>query len=307
MDELDEILRDFAKDVEPTQAQKADAQRSHNYLRDELRTGNMDARIVGSYLSGSYSRHTAIHPLDDVDVIILIDPTKWKIGLFDKYPSPEDVLQTFERAIRYRYPTSAMRVQRRSIGLKLRKMDLDVVPAIPESLESDRIRIPDMEQGEWLISAPKVHGEAATQVNKARGGLFIPLVKLLKYWNSQLPSTIQLKSFAIETLAVRIFRKVRFDFLVEGALLFFDFIASFGKKAEYRQWNDSFEVSLGYWGTPSVPDIAQTGSNLVSGMTEDKRSKFINAAARSRDLILKAIRAQSLEKAEELLVSAMRF
>ena len=307
MEELDEILEGFVKSVEPTPVQKEDARRSHNRLRDLLRTGNMEERILGCYLSGSYSRHTAIAPLDDVDIIILIDHTKWPIGLFSTFPSPRAVLQTFEGAIRYRYPDSGVRAQRRSIGLKLWRMDLDVVPAIPESPESDRIRIPDADRDEWIVSAPKVHKEVASEVNSKQGNLFIPLVKLLKHWNSQLPSTVRLKSFAIETLAVRIFQKVRFDSLFEGALLFFDFIASFDKKAEYREWGDRFEVSLGYWGTPCIPDVAQTGSNLVTGMSEDERSKFISKAIRSRDILTKADNARTWEKTEELLKSALGF
>lgn len=307
MDELDEILWEFVKAVEPTPAQKEDAQRSHNYLRDVLRTGNMDERILGCYLSGSYSRHTAIAPLDDVDIIVLIDPAKWPSRFFYRFPSPLAVLETFERAIRYRYPTSAIRGQRRSIGLLLQKMDLDVVPAIPESPESDTIWIPDAEQGEWLVSSPKVHKDAATQVNKARGELFIPLVKLLKHWNSRLPDSTRLKSFAIETLAVRIFREVRFDCLAEGALLFFDFIASFDKQAEHREWDDRFEVSLGYWGTPTVPDVAETGSNLISGMSEDERVRFLRRAVRTRDLIVRADNARTYEKAAEYLASALGF
>jgi len=267
----------------------------------------MEERILGCYLSGSYSRHTAITPLDDVDIIVLIDHTKWKIGFFSAFPSPLDVLQTFERAIRYRYPNSAMRAQRRSIGLKLQKMDLDVVPAIPEAPESERIWIPDADQEKWLVSAPKIHKEAATRVNRARGELFIPLVKLLNYWNSRLPSTTQLRSFAIETLAVRIFQKVRFESLVDGALLFFDFIASFNKQDVWRTWNNHFEVSLGSWGTPCVPDIAQTGSNLVGGMTQEERIKFIRQAVRSRDLLLKAPKARTYDKAEEYLASALNF
>lgn len=227
MIDLDEILWQFVREVEPTQEQKEDAQRTHNNLREKLRTKNMEERILGSYLSGSYARHTAIAPLDDVDIIILIDPTKWKIGFFRRFPEPAAVLKTFEGALRYRYPQSELRTQRRSIGLKLHRMDLDVVPAIPESRESDMIRIPDAKADEWIVSAPKVHSQAATEVNKARSNLFIPLVKLLKYWNSQLPTTAQVKSFAIETLAVRIFQGVRFATLAEGALLFFDFLASF--------------------------------------------------------------------------------
>ena len=307
IDFCEELLWEFVRAVEPTSTQKANAQRSHNYLRDILMTGNMEKRILGSYLSGSYARRTAIAPLDDVDVIILIDPEHWKSGFLSAAPSASAVLKTFERAIRYLYPESALRVQRRSIGLKLWRMDLDVVPAIPDSDDEDRIWVPDIDDDKWIVSAPRVHSQAASAVNKARDNLFIPLVKLLKHWNTQLPSTLQLKSFAIETLAVRIFQKVRFDSLVKGVLLFFDFIASFDGKAVERKWEDRFGVSLGYWGTPSIPDIAGTGSNLVGGMTEDQRSRFIHKAVLTRDRIHDALAARTEARAEALLDKTLGF
>lgn len=305
MIDFEEILRGFVREVEPTPAQKEDAQRTQNNLRDKLRTKILGERIVGCYLSGSYARHTAIFPLDDVDVIVLIDPTKWKIGFFSELPEPAAVLQTFEGAVRYRYPDSQVRMQRRSIGLKLYRMDLDIVPAVPESRESDRIRIPDTVSNSWIVSAPKVHADAATAVNKARDKQFIPLVKLLKRWNSQLPGKTQLKSFAIETLAVRVFRVVPFNGLAEGALLFFDFIAAFSGQAICRKWQDTFDISLGYWFTPSIPDIAGTGSNLVAGMDEDQRVRFIQRAIRARADLIKGLEASTPERAEDALARAL--
>ena len=55
-------LYQVLKSVEPTRAQRDGAQRSHNFLRDILCTGNMASRIRTSYLTGSYARDTVIHP-----------------------------------------------------------------------------------------------------------------------------------------------------------------------------------------------------------------------------------------------------
>lgn len=76
-------------------------------------------RIVESYLSGSYARETAIRPLEDVDIIFLIDPRHWPISLFASYPEPDAVLKTFSNAIRRRYQDSSLRTQNRSVRLRL--------------------------------------------------------------------------------------------------------------------------------------------------------------------------------------------
>ncbi len=104
-------LWNLVKGIEPSQTQKEGAARSHNHLRDTLCTGQMASRIVGDYLSGSYSRDTAIKPLDDVDIIFVIEPTKWTTALdnlLSLNPEPSAVLTTFANAIRYRYPISSV-------------------------------------------------------------------------------------------------------------------------------------------------------------------------------------------------------
>src|SRR6266571_2772403 len=141
-------LWDLVRRIEPTQTQKDGAVRSHNYLREMLNTGQMAARIEKSYLSGSYARDTAIHPLDDVDVIFVIDASYWSraSNIFlgsSLYPTPTSVLDSFATAIRYRYPISSVFGQRRSVRLQLYHLDIDVVPAIEDSAKPQFIRIPD--------------------------------------------------------------------------------------------------------------------------------------------------------------------
>src|SRR6476646_2983957 len=101
-------LYQLLKSIEPTRTQRDGAQRSHNFLRDILCTGNMASRIRTSYLTGSYARDTVIHPLDDVDIVFVIEPKQWS-SWWD-YPSPDSVLKSFERAIRYRYDGSSVRI-----------------------------------------------------------------------------------------------------------------------------------------------------------------------------------------------------
>jgi hypothetical protein len=259
--------------------QKNGAVRSQNNLRDLLFTGNLEARMVETYLTGSYARETAVQPLDDVDIVVLIDPTKWDIPFLASYPKPDDVLGTFARAIRYRYPNSSVHTQRRSIGLKLNHLDIDVVPAINEG--HDLIRIPDRTSGKWIQCAPKRHTALATKVNLLRGQRFKPLVKLLKTWNRNLPSTACLKSFTIETLATRIFQQEPLGTLDEGALYFFDFLAQFTEAGAIFEWNSKCGISFDSWSeTMVVPDTAGTGSNVAARVDWTRAQKFLGQAGR---------------------------
>lgn len=307
-------IRALVSSLEPTATQKAGAQRSQNYLREQLNTGQMGARIITSYLSGSYARDTAIYPLDDVDIIFVIEPSYWmqspnvmlaKLLGTPLFPAPSSVLQSFASALRYRYTQSSVFTQRRSLCLQLYHLDIDVVPAIQDQKDASLIRIPNRATGEWLLTAPQRHTENATAVNKFQQQKFKPLVKLLKYWNGNLPNTAKLKSFAIETLAVRVFQKHSFASLQEGLLLFFDFIAFVAGQQTLRRWENRCEIALS-WFKRTIPDAAETGGDLAAGIDEEQRKRFVDCAIRSRNKMQESFNANSIDTAYRRAFEALR-
>lgn len=310
MPDVSSFLRAVLVEIEPTANQKAAASRSHVALRDDLDSGQMGKRIVDSYLSGSYPRDTAIRPIDDVDIILAIDPSEW-LGVLDQIlgakPSPEKVLQSFAAAIRYRRPNSSVRVQRRSVRLQMERLDIDVVPAIPGA-DGVTIHIPDTEEDGWIKSAPKRHAELATEVNKGCYGLFKPEVKLLKSWNGAVPSTAGWRSFAVETLALRLFRHAPMESLHQGLIAFWDFVAYLASRPTVYRWSDACGVAFSVFGigAPSVPDAAGTGSNTAAGIDLDRQQKFVEQAIRARDRALDALATGSLDRAEGLIAEALK-
>src|SRR6266849_1378273 len=109
----------LTSDIQPSPARRARAIGSHNHVRNQLCTGHFSTRIRDAYLSGSYSRDTAIDPLDDVDIVFIFDPEKWPSSLLDRFfqskPEPDTVLSSFATALRRRYERSSVRTQRRSV------------------------------------------------------------------------------------------------------------------------------------------------------------------------------------------------
>ena len=305
-------LQNLLRCIEPTKTQKAGAVRSHNYLRDILNTGQMANRIIATYLSGSYKRNTAVRPLDDVDIIVLIDPSYWRISPFASFflgippLSADKVLRSFADAIRYRYSDSPVFTQRRSVRLQLYHLDIDIVPAIQDEKRSDYLYIPDVSAQKWIPTSPKRHALNAISVNKSRGGKFKPLVKLLKQWNYNLPSTTRLKSFAIETMAVRVFQNQNFSTLQEGLFLFFDFIAYVSDNKTHLKWNSGNGVSL-RWLNCKIPDTAGTSSNISAGVDDNQRRKFIQCAIRSRDKMAESFNATTAEISYNRTREALRF
>lgn len=311
MAEVESFLWQIVAEIEPTSNQKEGARRSHNHLRDLLCTGQMKNRIIDHYLSGSYARDTAIRPLDDVDIIFVVDPKPWLDGwqaLYDTVlPEPSKILDSFANAIRYRYPVSSVYGQRRSVRLSLEHLDIDVVPAVRVSpLDPRVIKVPDSDSNKWILSAPKIHEEKATNVNKKNNGKIKPLIKLLKFWNGNLPSTVKMKSFVIETMAVRVFDTIPCPSLQQGLYIFFDFIAYAGGKSSYIKWNNTCGISMNWFGF-NVPDTSGTDTNVAAGVSDDQRNKFIEAAVRSRDKMIEANRTAYDSIAADRVSEALRF
>lgn len=303
---LDGLLQQVVRSVEPTAAQKEGARASHHRLRELLDSGQMESRILNSYLSGSYARDTAIRPIDDVDIIFEIDPSRWpRTLLLSTRPTPNRVLESFATAIRRRYPQSSVFGQRRSVRLQLYHLDIDVVPAAPHATDPSMIYVPDRETGEWIKSSPRRHADIATQVNAKRSGKFKPLIKLLKLWNSHLPETVRCKSFLIETIAVRLFDDRSFSTLGEGLVLFWDFLASrYNEPTVNASWDD-YGMSFN-WLSITVPDTAATGANVAARLDRPRARALASKARISRDKLLHAYQMRNVDAQQRVALNALR-
>jgi len=298
----EEFLVGLVRKWEPTERQKQDVAASQQHLRNLLHESRLP--ILDSYLSGSYLRDTALRPIDDVDIVFVVDPSHWTLWSALWKPEPNEVLESFARAIRRRYTLSSVYGQRRSVGLKLSGLDIDVVPALAFGQHGTAIYVPDARTGAWILSNPKEHSSQATKLNKSHDGRFKPLVKLLKLWNSQLPSTAQMKSFLVETMAIRIFGQHSLPSMADGLVKFWDHMAYAAGEEVHYEWS-SVGISLSWWST-SVPDVAETGGNVAEGLESDRRQKFVKQAITSRDRALASIRARNASNAVDHWAKAFR-
>lgn len=299
-------LREILRRIEPTPTQKDGARRSQANLRRQLQGGGIGERILDAYLSGSYRRKTAIYPLEDVDIIIAIDPKGWPaamFGLSDK-PQPSIVLQSFASARRYRYSETSAFTQRRSVRLELNHLHVDCVPAI--AIEgSDFIWVGDRKEDVWVKSSPKRHEAALIEANQQNDGLVVPIVKLLKCWNSGLPKSARLRSFVVETAAVTLFTRTRVASLLDGLLMFLDFIAHFASDDNEYRWSSTFGIRMSWWDSMTVPDTAGTGGNVAAGVEHGQMRAFQRHAESSREHLRKALSARSDGTLQRHLWSAL--
>lgn len=300
---IEPLLREMARKLEPTSNQRTAARASHHYLRGLMDTGGIGNRIFSSYLSGSYARDTAVNPLGDVDIIFLIDESKWTAGLFSARVKPSIVLRSFADAIRYRYDRSSAFTQRRSIRLELSHIHIDCVPAI-NITGSDYIWVGDRKEDSWIKSSPRLHQAALTKANQLCDGWAVPAVKLLKAWNRSLPSTARVRSFVIETIAVTALTAVPQKTLQDCISEFFEFVVQF--RSDFLMIGPArLGITISRVFGMTVPDLARTGGNVASGVGGDNSKKFIERAARSRELLEGGMHARNEVNAEKRVFTAL--
>jgi hypothetical protein len=294
MSSIEVHLRAHLKSIEPTAAQKKRAQVAEQRVRADLTSGNLGARVLGTYLTGSYSRNTALRPLDDVDIVVEVDPAQWpKRGLgawWSGLPRPDDVLKRTADAVRYRYrkaggnpehrPTK-VRQQRCSVGVMLSDLHIDLVLAVPDSSDQDLLRLPDRHAGRWFVSRPRVHKSLVSSLNSQHAGKFVPVVKLLKRWNAGLPATAKMKGFVVETMAYYVFSEVGITTYQDALFDFFDFLVDVphGHPVDLQR-------SL-------MLDIAETGSNLLDGVDSERVRRFVTHAGSARTALIQAEEART--------------
>lgn len=184
----------YVSSLEPDDDAVTAAKCAHEKVREQLKTDEdtKDAH-KDTFLSGSYARHTAIHDINDVDVICIID-------IDHTITEPEVVLSWLQGVLSKYYKET--RLQGRSIGASAAKgVWLDIVPSTPVSADDGPLWIPDRDAKEWVQSHPKGQIAAATSKNKATDGYYVQTVKLLKAWRDRLPTEkSKPKSYILETL-----------------------------------------------------------------------------------------------------------
>lgn len=184
----------YVSSLEPEDAAVAAAKAAHEKVRERLKTDD-DTKEAhkDTFLSGSYARHTAIHDINDVDVICIVD-------IDHTITEPEVVLSWLQGVLSKYYRET--RLQGRSIGANAAKgVWLDIVPSTPASADDGPLWIPDRDARQWVQTHPKGQIAAATSKNRVTNGYYVQTVKLLKAWRDRLPTEkSKPKSYILETL-----------------------------------------------------------------------------------------------------------
>ena len=149
-----------------------------------------------SLVIGSYDRHTLTRYLSEGDVDVLVTLAYPANAAWNTSAGATQALDRFKAVLDAAYPSTRKRRDRHCLTMHFAEFRLDLVPAF--RYEDGHYTIPDSVEGRWMETDPIAFAALITNLNRAMGGTFIPLIKMVKGWNRQ--SGWPISSFHLECL-----------------------------------------------------------------------------------------------------------
>ena len=201
---VNQSFQKMFSNLNPTEKQRADIQTTRDTI-DQVLQNEIRIHLVSfqqpSFFTGSYSRHTIIRPLNDIDLYV-----KVHYGEHAKEKSPRGILVLMKRALIRRYIQSKIDVDSPCVLIKFRDYKFEVVPVVSYRDYEDLYDIPGPGLRSWVPCYPYVPNKWLTSSNHYNNQKFVRLIKILKQWNRA--NKVGLKSFHLELLTGMLFSNV---------------------------------------------------------------------------------------------------
>lgn len=284
-------FRENIVDLDPEETNKA--LRSRDYLKGQiLSIAHSDGNFPpfnGAYMPfGSFARKTKIRPLDDIDMIMILNGTGtiWRhwssytylIEVADKnsplmrYTNDADYYLNSTRVLNKikdslskvpNYQNSKLKRNNVAVVLKLASYPwaFDIVPAFSVGDGQGGIShylIPDS-FGKWARTDPRRDQKAITEANQYHSKFLIPLIRIIKHWNFRYYDVPSIGSYHLETMLINGFKNYNPLTGIRGTI-----------PSAFRILASSIQSSC--------PDPKGLERNLDEGLSWDVRNKVTSVA-----------------------------
>jgi hypothetical protein len=256
--EIPSYFRRYLTAIQPTRASRERTIQLHQTLTERLSKDKpFQEWYDGTFLYGSYRRNTAVQPIKDVDVCVLL-----KIDRNDY--TPEAVVRFLRTVLDRNGYKDKTALQRRSVRIDMSGTTLDVVPVVAAGSDDQPLWIPDRPLKEWVKTHPKGHIAEATRLNKEGGKRYIPFVKIVKAWYRYQLRDVERpkpKGFTLEALVAH-YQDADAPSYAEA---FVNFLTNLDEDC-----GDGLARGI----FPEVPDPGLTGEVVKVSFTADEAKRF---------------------------------
>lgn len=170
------------KAVRVPDAQNARAKDLHPKIRVAVEE-HLGELFERAFLAGSYARRVQTERLKDVDVVVvMVDPD----GSFRS--SAESALERLRAAGKSCGLVEGTRKGVRAVKLEIiGEFTVDLVAALEDPSGEVLLarRLPEERVDDWTCARPQAQRDAAAAKNKQTDGVFVPTVRIVKFWNQR--------------------------------------------------------------------------------------------------------------------------
>nr|WP_321483264.1 nucleotidyltransferase [uncultured Cohaesibacter sp.] len=192
-----------------------------------------ESKTANSLQVGSYGRWTAIKGISDLDMIYVMPAGKW-----DDYKSGRQytLLRDTKDAIKRRYPTTTVRVDRLVVRVLYKDFHIEVMPAFKQ--DDGSYKYPDtVNEGSWKITKPQAELDEMREANKRKNRNLRRLCKMARAWKNK--HGVAMGGLLIDTLAYNFLASTNeydersYYYYDRMCRDFFKFLADQPKQSEY--------------------------------------------------------------------------
>ncbi|MEP2184196.1 nucleotidyltransferase [Roseibium sp.] len=200
-------------------------------LNKEFR--DTESKTANSLQVGSYGRWTAIKGISDLDMIYIMPAGKW-----DSYKDGGQyrLLHDAKAAIKRRYPSTTVKVDRLVVRVLYNDFHIEVMPAF--KLADGSYKYPDTANGgSWKNTKPQAELDEMREANQRKNRNLPRLCKMARAWKNK--HGVAMGGLLIDTLAYNFLESTDeydtksfhyYDYMCRD---FFEFLADQPKQSEY--------------------------------------------------------------------------
>lgn len=278
----------FIRAIEPTEQKFADVSEAIESLHVRLsKIQDLERVYLRTIPFGSFVRSTAIRPISDIDVLILLRIDPRRETPTTAYEILKIVLQRiYSSNIIDRSTLKTTRPTRRrssfagSLLIDLPQGWLEVSPAVVSRGNQQRVLVPDTSLQRWIPTNHEIHARFSKDRDDESNGIYSSLVKAVKWWQHfQSPGNQRyLSGFVLECLIAELVETRDTTLL----LAFSQFLARLPQNYPSNLYR--------------VPELGVPGSFKQTGLGQRNYESFMIRIQKTSDLIKEAEKTDDLDQ-----------
>ncbi len=216
-----DMFKDFLNNLKVDNASQVSSRYGEITKSLNRKFRNSESTTANSLQVGSYGRYTGIKGISDLDMLYIMPKSKW-----DTYKNGKQyqLLADVKDAIKARYPTSNVRVDRLVVTVTYTNFHVEVQPVFEEEEEDGScfFKYPDTYNGgSWKVTKPRQEMQEIKNLNEEKNKNLRLLCKMVRAWKNR--HGIGMGGLLIDTLAYNFMKST--SFFDDKGFVYFDWLS----------------------------------------------------------------------------------